>query len=102
VKLLHTHGWRDTTVPLEGRVLGNGSIVQGDVFYGLQIMREVNGCTELRADAFEKTDVYWKRWWKRCAPDSALQFNLHYRGHSVPVGWAKEAIDWFEALGSDS
>ena len=34
VKLLHTHGWRDQTVPLEGRPLGetpNGRVEQGDI-----------------------------------------------------------------------
>ena len=98
VKLLHTHGWRDTTVPLEGRVLGGGRIKQGDVFYSLQLMRIVNGCDQLRADKFENDGKYWKRWWTRCAPNSELQFNLFDGGHSVPKGWATEAINWFEGL----
>lgn len=98
VKLLHTHGWRDTTVPLEGRVLGGGRIVQGDVFYGFQIMRQVNGCNQLRADKFETSGTYWRRWWTRCTAGSALQLNLHKGGHLVPVDWATEAIDWFESL----
>ena len=33
VKLLHTHGWRDRTVPLEGRPLRPG-LEQGDIFAG--------------------------------------------------------------------
>ena len=37
VRLLHTHGWRDETVPLEGRPLRGGEILQGDVFHGLEI-----------------------------------------------------------------
>ena len=44
VNLLHTHGWRDKTVPLEGRPLGGGRIVQGDVFQAMQIWRATNGC----------------------------------------------------------
>ena len=101
VKLLHTHGWFDGTVPLEGRPIGpvdNPRIIQGDVFYGLQLMREVNGCKGLKADKFDTSGKFWKRWWTKCEPDSALQFNLFQGGHSVPKGWAEEAINWFEAL----
>lgn len=98
VKLLHTHGWRDGTVPLEGRVLGGGAIVQGDTFYSLHIMRQVNGCTNHKADKFDTSGPFWKRWWVKCTPDSALQFNLFDGGHGVPKGWAEEAIHWFENL----
>jgi len=98
VKLLHTHGWRDGTVPLEGRVIGNGRIEQGDVFFGLQILRKVNGCDNYKADRYDTAGKFWKRWWVKCAPDSALQFNLFDGGHGVPKGWAEEAINWFETL----
>lgn len=98
VKLLHTHGWRDGTVPLEGRVLGNGRIEQGDVFYGLQILRKVNGCDNYKADRYDTAGQFWKRWWINCTEGSALQFNLFDGGHGVPKGWAEEAIDWFESL----
>lgn len=103
VKLHHTHGWIDGTVPLEGRPIGpvdNPRIVQGDVFYGLQVMRQVNGCKRLKADKFDTSGKFWKRWWTKCEPGSALQFNLFQGGHSVPKGWATEAINWFEALDS--
>jgi polyhydroxybutyrate depolymerase len=29
VKLFHTHGWTDRTVPLEGRSFGGGAVIQG-------------------------------------------------------------------------
>lgn len=101
LKLLHTHGWQDGTVPLEGRPIGpidNPRIIQGDVFHGLQLMREINGCKHLKADKYETSGKFLKRWWTRCEPDSALQFNLFPGGHSVTKGWAKESIDWFEGL----
>lgn len=98
VDLLHTHGWRDSTVPLEGRVLGMGSIEQGDVFHSLALLRKVNGCTNYKADRFDVSGVYWKRWWTKCTSGRSLQFNLHKGGHIVPVGWANEAINWFETL----
>ncbi len=102
IRMLHTHGWRDGTVPLEGRPLGGGRIFQGDVFAGLEIMRKVNGCSQLRADKFDTNAAYWQRWWTRCTPGSALRFNLHPGGHSVPKGWADIAIDWFESLNDDA
>jgi len=98
VQLLHTHGWRDGTVPLEGRPLGGGRIYQGDVFAGLRILREINGCTQLRADKFNTSDRFWRRKWTRCIDGSNLEFALHTGGHGVPKGWAEMAIDWFESL----
>ena len=98
VKMLHTHGWRDQTVPLEGRPLRNGAILQGDVFYGLSVMRELNACLKLRADTFDTSGSFWRRKWDTCAPGTALEFALHTGGHSVPKGWSEMAIDWFEGL----
>jgi len=98
VKLFHTHGWVDGTVPLEGRPLRSSEILQGDVFHGMNIMRQVNDCKGLKANQFDTSGKFWKRWWTKCHPDSALQFNLFSGGHRVPEGWANEAIDWFEAL----
>lgn len=98
IKMLHTHGWRDGTVPLEGRPLGGGRIYQGDVFHGLKVMREVNQCDQLRADKFETSGKFWRRKWTKCLPESALEFALHTGGHSVPKEWAKMAIEWFEKL----
>lgn len=104
VKLMHTHGWRDKTVPLEGRPLGGGTIYQGDVFQGMQIMRKLNGCEGLRADEFDTTSVkgakdpFWQRWWTRCTPGSNLRLVLHTGGHSIPKGWTTMALDWFERV----
>ena len=96
VRLLHTHGWRDETVPLEGRVLRNGTLLQGDVFHGLELLRDLNRCDAMRADAYETDGAFWRRWWTRCAPNSRLELALHTQGHMVPPGWAEMAIDWFE------
>lgn len=98
VNMLHTHGWRDGTVPLEGRVLGGGIIEQGDVFQSLQILRQLNGCDNYKANRFETSANLWKRWWTKCTSGHALQFNLYDAGHAVPPGWAEEVIDWFEGL----
>ncbi|MFN3643677.1 MAG: alpha/beta hydrolase family esterase [Gemmobacter sp.] len=98
VRLFHTHGWRDTTVPLEGRILGGGAIAQGDIFRGLEIWRAANGCTQMRPDGFRQTGPFLHRVWTACAPGSALEFALHPGAHAVPEGWAPMVLDWFEAL----
>lgn len=102
VRLLHTHGWRDVTVPLEGRRLGprpTGEYVkQGDVFHAMNIWRAANGCIEMRADDFQMDDRFWRRKWTRCTPGTALEFVLHSGAHGVPRGWADMALDWYENL----
>jgi len=95
VDLFHTHGWRDKTVPLEGRPLGGGSIFQGDVWYAMQVWRETNGCEGLRADTFEDIGDFWIRRWDTCI-EGNLEFALHPGAHGIPRGWSDLAIDWFE------
>ncbi len=102
VRLLHTHGWNDTTVPLEGRILGGGDLsdpnvfAQGDIFRTMEIWRAANGCRGLRADAFATQGLFWRRSWTRCTPGTALELALFPGGHSIPKGWATLALDWFE------
>ncbi|MCU0911859.1 MAG: prolyl oligopeptidase family serine peptidase [Rhodobacteraceae bacterium] len=96
VDLFHIHGWRDGTVPLEGRVLGSG-FEQGDVFAAMAIWRDANGC-RLQPDAHAQTGDIPFRSWTTCESGARLDFALHPGGHSVPPGWATLALDWFEAL----
>ena len=98
VRMLHTHGWRDKTVPLEGRPLRNGAILQGDVFHAMDIWRQTNGCEGLRADRFKTDARFWQRGWDRCISGSALEFVLHTGSHGVPKGWADKALDWFDVV----
>ena len=98
VQLFHTHGWRDKTVPLEGRPLRSGLIKQGDVFHAFQVWRETNGCEGLRADEFKTDDRFWRRSWTRCTDGTALELALFPGSHGVPKGWADMVIDWYEAL----
>ncbi len=101
VRLLHTHGFRDTTVPLEGRKLretDDGVIIaQGDVYKSMGIWRQTNGCASDRPDSFTMGDLFWHRRWTECAPGSALEFVLWPGNHAIPKGWADMALDWFEA-----
>lgn len=102
VRLFHTHGWTDGTVPLEGRPIGGGRIIQGDVFHSLEIWREANACDGLRPESFSVGESFWLRSWSDCADGSALGLALHPGGHRVPVGWADLAIDWYESLDRDA
>ena len=104
VRLLHTHGWTDGTVPLEGRLLrGNdindvGALAQGDVFHAMDIWRTANDCVHFKADRFDTSGPFWRRAWDRCLPGSALELALFPGGHVIPKGWADMALDWFENL----
>jgi len=96
VKLFHTHGWRDKTVPIEGRYLRNGEFQQGDIFAGLEIWRMANECADQRPDSYSETGQFWRRKWSECAPGSALELAMFPGGHGVPKGWVDMVLDWYE------
>lgn len=97
MRMQHTHGWSDPVVPLEGRTVGSG-ITQGNLFFGLDILRDANGCVKDKPDQFDKTGDYLIRRWTSCTEGTALEMALHPGGHAVPKGWSALALDWFEAL----
>lgn len=96
VRLLHTHGTSDRTVPLTGREIMPG-YRQGNVFEAMEIFRMANRCASAKAEGNKKTGLYQIQHWTSCEPGSDLQFALHDGGHSIPKGWAQLAMDWFEA-----
>ena len=96
VRLLHTHGFSDTTVPLEGRQMGHSEVAQSDIFEGLQLWRRVDGCGS-RAGAHDVSGPIWRKTWTDCKAGT-LEFALHSGSHEVPKGWADMAIAWFDAL----
>lgn len=96
VDLFHTHGWTDRTVPLEGRPLRSGRLVQGDVFQSLFILRATNRVTQRQSDDSPIADGLWWRSWTG-ETGARIDLMLHPGGHGVPPGWAIRAIDWFEA-----
>jgi len=95
VALFHTHGWTDRTVPLEGRSLRGGAIIQGDVWASLKILRETNGCDARQPERNSFEDEYWFRHWTDCAGGD-IRLLLHKGGHGAPSGWAARMLDWFE------
>lgn len=99
VRLFQTHGWHDTVVPLEGRPLGGGRFLQGDVFAGLEIWREANQCARPDADETGLDGAFLRRSWNACAPGASLEFALFDGGHTVPDGWAEMLVSWLEEGG---
>ena len=103
VRVLHTHGWMDGTVPLEGRAvrgedaLDPDALVQGDMFEGMEIWRATNGCRNHMPQQRSVDGPFWTRVWTDCTDGSALSFALHPGGHAMPRGWAEMALEWFEA-----
>lgn len=99
VDLFHTHGWADRTVPLEGRPLGGGVMVQGDVFQSLFILRDANGCgnRQPKSAPIEGDGSLWNRSWSDCSSGRSIDLLLHQGGHGIPKGWLKRTLDWFEA-----
>lgn len=95
VRLFHTHGTADGTVPLTGRAI-RPDFVQGNVFEAMQIWRQTNSCTTPAADQITPQGIYTIQRWTDCQPGTDLRFALHDGGHNIPKGWAQMAMDWFE------
>ena len=95
VKLFHTHGWNDRTVPLEGRSLRNHTVVQGDVWESLKILRATNGCRARQPENSSFDGDLWFRHWTDCE-GGRIDLMLHKGGHGAPPGWAAAMLDWFE------
>lgn len=102
VDLMHTHGWADRVVPLEGRAVAGGRLVQGDTFLSLRLLRQTLGCNPQMPDATprEADGALWLRSWDHC-PGGRLDLMLHPGGHGVPEAWLGRALDWFEARLAD-
>ena len=96
-RMQHTHGWSDPVVPIEGRSVASGRFTQGDLFRGLDILRDAMACAKDDPDAYDQSGAYLIRRWTSCAPDAGLEMALHPGGHAIPSGWSRLALDWFES-----
>lgn len=97
VRLFQSHGWQDGVVPLEGRYLGGGRFQQGDIFAGLELWREANGCVEQAPEKREIKGETLRRSWN-CAEGGDIAFVLYPGGHQIPAQWTGWMVDWFEAV----
>ncbi|WP_282154234.1 alpha/beta hydrolase family esterase [Ruegeria atlantica] len=99
VHMLHTHGFADKVVPLEGRSIHNEefdiTITQADVWEGLALWRRRNECQH-NATENEVTANLWRKRWE--CEHGSLELFLHDGGHGYPKEWGTMALDWFESL----
>ena len=100
VRLFHTHGWNDRTVPLEGRSFADGAVVQGDVWASLKILRKTNGCDARQPERNSFDGDLWFRHWTDCGAGD-IRLMLHKGGHGAPDGGAARVMDWCEGNGLD-
>ncbi|PVZ51097.1 polyhydroxybutyrate depolymerase [Phaeobacter sp. JL2872] len=95
VRLLHTHGWADKVVPLEGRILGSSTREQDDIFAGLALWRQVNGCADDAPDRLWVTGAELHRRWD-CQSGGDIELTLGPGGHRIPDTWPTRVVEWFE------
>ena len=99
VHLLHTHGFTDKLVPLEGRTIHSVefdlTISQSDIWEGLQLWRRENMCSRNPSE-HEISGILWRKRW--ACEHGSVEIVLHKGGHALPKGWVDMALDWFEAL----
>lgn len=89
----HVHGKADTVVPLAGRPIGE-RWHQADVFDGLALWRDANGCAAGPDRAERLADLLDCRRWESCSSGRPLALCLHDGGHRVPDGWPARTRDW--------
>lgn len=68
-----------------------------NVFEAIGLWQGANSCILPEPDGTRSLAIYTIKSWARCDPDATLSFALHEGGHSIPKGWAKMAVDWFDA-----
>ncbi len=98
VNLFHTHGFKDRTVPLEGRQVSWGGIQyhQGNILKGLDVWRENNGCTGA-ADINIVEGPNWEKRWITCEAGS-LRLQITPGGHGIPKSLIQNPLHDFKAL----
>ena len=90
--LIHVHGMSDTTVPLAGRTLRQGSR-QADVFKSLAVFAP-GGCTAGWAEAARaalKPEDLTCRVATGCGSPARLELCLHGGGHVADAAWVERA-----------
>jgi len=95
VALRHTHGLGDQTVPMAGRPIG--ASMQGDVYEGVAVWREANGCAAA-PDAEVVEGPSTCAVWSSCSSSRPLWLCLHDGGHRTPEGWMGRNLAWIDSL----
>ena len=96
VDLLQIHGLTDAVFPLEGRAIAGAQ--QGDLFAGLAVMRQLDGCRS-DPDRAESHGRFVVRDWTTCSTAAQMRLMLHTGGHEIPPGWFEVAWPWVRRVG---
>lgn len=94
--MFHMHGTTDKVVPMEGRSMMDGRLVQGNLIDALGMLRRTMGCVGA-ATAPREPEGWRAEAWTACTGRGAITLVTHGGGHSVPPGWANAALAFFAA-----
>lgn len=96
VRLFHSHGFLDATVPFEGnRIVWYGHPFEmGDIAAGLRLWRSTLGCAPKAGQSVTEAGIWIKRWTDCRSGDLTLE--LVADGHGRRGDWPARVLDWFE------
>lgn len=92
VRLFHTHGTADRTVPMKGRRIRPG-LEQGDVLDSLAILAMADRCAQ-DPETLPPQGRFARSRWTGCADGAGIDLALHPGQHGVPEAWAPMVLDW--------
>lgn len=92
--IMQVHGFKDVTVPLEGRGIRNWH--QGSVWDSLESARKANGCRS-NPDSIVIEELYRKRVWDNSCARATVRLDIHDGRHGIPSGWGPRARAFLES-----
>ena len=99
VSLRHIHGANDQTVPMKGRTLRGGAMIQGDVMKSFEMLKRLDACPA-PPERTEKTGALSCQTWpsSSCGSGRELVLCLHNGEHEIEHGWVLDATKWIATL----
>lgn len=96
VSLRHTHGTRDTMVPMQGRAILDGKFRQGDILQGFERWKAEDQCPA-QPNRTEREGTLTCSTWAQCGSGHGLQMCLHDGDHIMEEAWLDESLRWAAA-----
>lgn len=95
VRLLHSHGFTDTTLPFEGTTMNwfGHPFEMGGIPQGLSVWRRSLGCP-VKANHSVADDGVWQKDWTTCDAGGQITLQLLPGGHGRRKGWSEAVLDW--------
>lgn len=92
INMRHTHGMRDTMVPMHGRHLF-GPYAQADIMQGFAVWKAEDRCAALPDRTAREGDLTCSHW-TSCATGHALSMCLQGGDHSMIAPWLDASLAW--------